>query len=126
MKQRTTRRRHRGDGGGKDRMTGADGVSVLPGALAVALVVAGVAINRSVRKSRAAAQRLSAKAAASSAAARTGTGTGKGQDTGSGTGPSAGPDADTKGSGPKGAVSGGAAAPSGQTAVRPTVDDDGR
>lgn len=82
-------------------MTGADGVSVLPAAMAAALVAAGVLITRSVRKSRAAAQQLKAKAATeSSAAARAGTG--------------------------RHVSAAGTSAASGQTSVRATVDDDGR
>jgi hypothetical protein len=83
------------------RMTGADGVSVLPAAMAAALVAAGVAITRSVRKSRAAAQQLTKRASGEPGApARTGTG--------------------------PGTLAAGTGVPSGQAAVRPTVDDDGR
>ncbi len=79
-------------------MTGADGVSVLPAAMAAALVAAGVAITRSVRKSRAAVS--AARTAAASKAAEPKAGTGR--------------------------HASGTAVPSGQAAVRPTVDDDGR
>jgi hypothetical protein len=78
-------------------MTGADGVSVLPGAMAAALVAAGVAISWSVRKSRATVRQLKAKADAQSSAAA---GTGR--------------------------RIAGSTVPSGQAAVRATVDDDGR
>lgn len=74
-------------------MTGADGVSVLPAAMAAALVAAGVAISWSVRRSRATVRQLKAQ---SSAAAGTGR------------------------------RIAGSTVPSGQAAVRATVDDDGR
>jgi hypothetical protein len=91
----------RGCGRENARTTGADGVSVLPFAMAAALVAAGIAINRSVRMSRAAVQQAKAKAAVTSgAAAEAGAGR---RDSASAT-----------------------SAPSGQAAVRATVDDDGR
>lgn len=78
-------------------MTGADGVPVLPAAMAAALVAAGVAITWSVRKSRATVRQLKAKAEARQGAAA---GTGR--------------------------RAAGSTVPSGQAAVRATVDDDGR
>jgi hypothetical protein len=78
-------------------MTGADGVSVLPAAMAAALVAAGVAITWSVRKSRATVRQLEAKAEA-----RPGASAGTGR------------------------RAAGSTVPSGQAAVRATVDDDGR
>lgn len=77
-------------------MTGADGVSVLPAAMAAALVAAGVAITWSVRRSRATVRQLAAKRAG----AAVGTG--------------------------RRAAGSGTTGPSGQVAVRATVDDDGR
>ncbi|HRO28947.1 hypothetical protein [Citricoccus sp.] len=79
-------------------MTGADGVSVLPAAMAAALVAAGIAITWSVRRSRATVRQLATKTAEQPGAAA-----GTGRRAGSGT-----------------------TAPSGQVAVRATVDDDGR
>lgn len=89
MGQRNARGRIREDG----RMTGADGVSVLPAAMVAALVAAGVAISRSVRTSRAVARQAQAGRQAQTV---------------------------RRAPGP------GPVVPSGQVAVKATVDDDGR
>ncbi|MBB5750722.1 hypothetical protein [Micrococcus sp. TA1] len=91
--------RDRGRDRAEARMTGADGVSVLPAAMAAALVAAGIAITWSVRRSRATVRQLATKAAEQPGAA-------------AGTG--------------RRAAGSGATGPSGQVAVRATVDDDGR
>ena len=118
-----------GRGRGHERLTGADGVSVLPAALVAALAAAGIAITRSVRKSRAAARDAGRRRGAGSPgrpAARDGV-----------VDPwSAGPVSDRaakpgspRADAPRPPAGGGTLrtdVPSGQTAVRATVDDDGR
>lgn len=123
-----------GRGRGHERLTGADGVSVLPAAMVAALAAAGIAITRSVRKSRAAA-RAAGRRAAAGASHRPAAAAGVVDPWSADSGPAGtafGPDArpGTRGADASGPAAGDAAlrtaAPSGQTAVRATVDDDGR
>lgn len=123
-----------GRGRGHERLTGADGVSVLPAAMVAALAAAGIAITRSVRKSRAAAREAGRRAGAGVShrpAAADGVvdpwSAGPGP-AGTASGPAAQPDtprADASRASADGAALR-TAVPSGQTAVRATVDDDGR
>ncbi|WP_168199828.1 hypothetical protein [Citricoccus sp. SGAir0253] len=107
-----------------ERRTGADGVSVLPAAMVAALVAAGVAINRSVRKARSTPPR---KAVVPGARGAAGAGGGGGGGGAGGAGAAGAEDVAVTGlrSIPQERASGPAIL-SGQVAVRPTVDDDGR